>query len=85
MLNLTSKENEWLACGFCLRLFKEDSIELELCPDCFQAIVSSRGRYDFTRMEQLITLGEFEDPKAALALRLLLNEFKKALRPAQSE
>ena len=61
---------EWEQCIFCRRKWKAQSLELELCPDCLDALRSRPHDYEGVRLEQYLMLGQFEDEQLADAVRM---------------
>jgi len=73
-----SLKQNWQECIFCLRKWKVDSLELELCPDCFHALRCNGYRgYDTVKLEMLLKYGEFKDPLVQQVLNLMWEELQK--------
>lgn len=62
---------DWMECIFCKRAWKIDSLELELCPDCYCALSQHPDEYDRVKLEQLLKYGHFEDRNMADAVKQL--------------
>ena len=74
-----SKQSEscnWGKCIFCGRKWCVSSLELELCPDCLNALKDNPEDYDGVKLGQLLRYGEFHDNALAEAVRMLHDKVK---------
>lgn len=68
----------WYECSFCLRKWKLDSLEFELCPDCFEHLKHfGYLGYDSVKLRMLLKHGEFQDRTMHEVVKLLYNEIQK--------
>jgi hypothetical protein len=67
-------EITWQHCIFCDRRWDENNLELELCPECLDALRRNPMQYNKVQIDMLMKFGDFKDEKLARAVKLMWEE-----------
>jgi hypothetical protein len=74
------EKDNWKPCVFCGLKWQISSLELELCPECFDSLKSNPGLdYDVVKLEMILRHSEM-DEKVREAIRIIWDQVKTTYR-----
>lgn len=71
MIDFVDTERRFNHCYYCKRLWDDESLQLELCPDCYEAAKADPDNANRVRLDQLLKYGHFRDENMIEAVRLM--------------